>query len=320
LNRTGLGIQGNTPAGYKFGWLPEHGLSHSPDVGSNTGNWDHKRNLSIRSGLNLSRQLSISFNYSHGVSTNRRNSGIEQRTLARDYLAYGKKLNNGFPFVGWSVRFTGIEKNKYIRKYLSSVSIDHAVSGKETRSWQFEDFKGQNMPFFNLKSFINDFKDKQRNVRVNMNFSPLVGITIRTKKGIAINIRHNRTLSREEAANGGQKIFEDKAYSATANYNKRGGFNIPLPFFDDLKVQNQVNFTLNFDMNNNRTHQKTMEAVKYAETAFTSNWKTGLRITYSFSSKISGSLIWEYRESDSKHTGRRIDRDFGFDVNLAIQG
>jgi hypothetical protein len=31
-------------------------------------------------------------------------------------------------------------------------------------------------------------------------------------------------------------------------------------------------------------------------------------------------MIWEYRESDSMHTGKRVDRDFGFDVNLAIRG
>ncbi|MEE8437037.1 MAG: hypothetical protein V3S22_01740, partial [Candidatus Neomarinimicrobiota bacterium] len=213
-----------------------------------------------------------------------------------------------------------LEKNKFIKKFLRSLSMDHALSGKESRAWQFEQFDGPKMPFFNLKSFIQDYGDQQRNVRVNMNFSPLIGLTMRTRNGVTINVRHNRTISREESANGGQKLFQDQAYSATANYNKRGGFNIPLPFFDDLKIQNQVNFTFNFDMNKNRTYQKSLEAVKFAETAFTSNWKTGLRITYNFSTKISGSIIWEYRESDSKHTGRRIDRDFGFDINLAIQG
>ena len=29
-------------------------------------------------------------------------------------------------------------------------------------------------------------------------------------------------------------------------------------------------------------------------------------------------MVWEYRENDSKHTGK-VDRDFGFDVNLAIR-
>ena len=39
-----------------------------------------------------------------------------------------------------------------------------------------------------------------------------------------------------------------------------------------------------------------------------------------FSKSVSGSMVWEYRENDSKHTGKKVDRDFGFDVNLAIRG
>ena len=44
------------------------------------------------------------------------------------------------------------------------------------------------------------------------------------------------------------------------------------------------------------------------------------RISYQFSTKVSGGLRYEYRESDTRTTGRKIDRDFGFDVNLAISG
>ena len=121
-------------------------------------------------------------------------------------------------------------------------------------------------------------------------------------------------------ANGGAKVFNDQSYLITANYTHRGGFTIPVPFFDNYKVNNQVNFTFNFDMNKNRTLQKALEATKFAETAFTSSWKSGIRLTYSFSQSVSGSMIWEYRESDSMHTGKKVDRDFGFDVNLAIRG
>ena len=79
-------------------------------------------------------------------------------------------------------------------------------------------------------------------------------------------------------------------------------------------------FQLDVDMNKNRTLQKAQEATKFAETTFTSSWKSGIRLTYSFSKSVSGSVVWEYRENDSKHTGKKVDRDFGFDVNLAIRG
>ncbi len=194
------------------------------------------------------------------------------------------------------------------------------TNGKETRAWQFDQFGGPNMSFFGIDDFISDYGDNERTSRVNMNFAPLIGATLSLKKGIAITMRHNRTLSKETTANGGQKVFNDNSYLLTANYTHRGGFNIPIPFFDNYKVNNQVNFTFNFDMNKNRTLQKAQEATKFAETAFTSSWKTGIRLTYTFSKSVSGSMIWEYRESDSKHTGKKIDRDFGFDVNLAIRG
>ena len=320
INKTGMGVIGEVPVGYRLGYTRDHGLNHSSQVGTSTGNWDHKKDFSIRSGLNLTRAMSISFNYAQNVSSNRRGSGLEQRSMSRDYLSYGKHLEEGFPFLGWSIRLTGLERNKFIGRFVRTLSLDHATNGKETRAWQFDQFSGPPMSFFGIDDFITNYNDNERTSRVNMNFAPLIGATVALKKGVAINMRHNRTLSREESANGGEKVFHDQSYLITANYTHRGGFTIPFPFFDNYKVNNQVNFTFNFDMNKNRTLQKAQEATKFAETAFSSSWKTGIRLTYSFSQSVSGSMIWEYRENDSKHTGKKIDRDFGFDVNLAIRG
>ena len=320
FNKTGLGVLGETPFAYRLGFERNHGLEHSSQVGSNTGNFDRKRDFSIRSGVSLTRMINVAFNYAQNVSSNLRGSGLEQRSVSRDYLSYGQYLENGFPFVGWSIRLTGLERNKFISKYVNSLSFDHATTGKESRSWQFDQFSGPPISFFAIDDFISAFRENQRTSRVNMNFAPLVGATIALKKGVSINMRHNRTMSKEITANGGQKIFNDQSYLISANYAHKGGFNIPLPFFDNYKVNNQVNFTFNFDMNKNRTLQKAQEAVKFAETTFTTSWKSGFRLTYSFSKSVSGSMVWEYRENDSKHTGKKVDRDFGFDVNLAIRG
>jgi len=320
INKTGMGVLGDIPLGYRLGLLREHGLDYSKQVGSNTGNFDHKRDFSLRSGLNLTRALSISFNYAQNVSSNLRGSGLEQRSMSRDYLSYGSYLEEGFPFLGWSARLTGLERNKFLGRFFRTLSLDHVTNGKETRAWQFDQAGGPNISFFDIDNFISNYQDNERTSRVNMNFAPLIGATFSFKKGVAVTMRHNRTLSREITANGGQKVFNDQSYLITANYAHRGGFTLPIPFFDNYKINNQVNFTFNFDMNKNRTLQKAQEATKFAETAFTSSWKTGIRLTYTFTKSVSGSMIWEYRESDSKHTGKKIDRDFGFDVNLAIRG
>ena len=48
--------------------------------------------------------------------------------------------------------------------------------------------------------------------------------------------------------------------------------------------------------------------------------KSVLRVTYSLTDDVSGSLFYEYRENDTRLTGRRIDRDFGVNLNVAIRG
>ena len=319
LTRTGRGVIGDVPLGYRFGWEPDHGLSHSERIGSDIGAWDHKRDFSLRSGFNLTRSISTSLNYSQNVSTTRSGSGTEQRNMSRDYFAYGEKLENGLPLPGWSIRWSGLEKLPIIKKYLRSLSFEHGFSGKEVRAWQFENFEGPNMPLLDLESFILDFEEFERSSRVNTNFSPLIGLTASLQKGISLNFRHNLSKSLDRVPTG-ITVHRDKSYTSSANYSHRGGITIPLPFMEDYKIQNTVNFQFNFDMNESETLGSKNGGLEFGQTAFNSGWKAGIRITYTFSAKVSGSMIYGYHENESMTTGKKIDRDFGFDVNIAITG
>jgi len=319
LNRTGRGVIGDVPLGYRFGWQPDHSLDHSEKIGSDIGAWDHKRDFSLRSGLNLTKSITTSYNYAQNVSTTRSGSGTEQRNMSRDYFAYGEKLENGLPFPGWSIRWSGLEKLPILKKYLRSLSLEHGFSGKETRNWQFENFDGPNMPLFDLGNFITDFEEFERSSRINTNFSPLVGLTANLQKGISMNFRHNLSKSLDRVPTG-ITVHRDKSYTSSANYSHRGGITIPLPFMEDYKIQNTVNFQFNFDMNESETLGSKNGGLEFGQTAYNSGWKAGIRITYTFSAKVSGSMIYGYHENKSMTTGKKIDRDFGFDVNIAISG
>ena len=148
LNRSANQVIGNIPIGYKFGWLPDHGLNQSSEVGSNLGSWDHKRDGSIRSGIKLTRVITISTNFSQNFTTTIASSGLEQLSMTRDYLPSGQIFENGLPFPGWSFRISGIEKWPLIKIIAKSASLEHSYSGKETRSWQFEGVSPENMNFF----------------------------------------------------------------------------------------------------------------------------------------------------------------------------
>ncbi len=126
---------------------------------------------------------------------------------------------------------------------------------------------------------------------------------------------HSATFSRTVTASPGP---QETIVSTTLTL-QRGGMTIPIPYYGDLKLNNNVSFTLNFDMNDSKEF-KSGDKIDLEEGAFSSNWKAGLRVSYQFSNKISGGLRYEYRESDSRTMGKKLDRDFGFDINIAITG
>jgi len=320
LNRTGAGVQGDVPTGYKFGWLPNHGLQHSESVGTNTGQWNLIRNLSLRSGFSISTNANVNLNYIQELGINRSGgTDLELHSLSRDYFGYGEKLDKGLPFTSWTMRVTGLEKLPFIKKFAKSVSLEHAFSGKEVRSWKIEGVG--NVPtteFFGVSQFANNYTDYLVKSRVNSSYSPLIGLTMSLAKGISVNIRHNLSKTAEKSPTG-LTLKKEQSVSMSTNYAHKGGFTIPLPFFDNYKVQNTMNFTFNADYNSSQT-LATKNTTTLTETGYNNSWKAGLRISYSFSSRVTGAVILEYRESDSKHIGKKIDRDIGFDLNLAING
>ena len=318
LNRSANQVIGQIPIGYKFGWLPDHGLNHSAEVGSNLGAWDHKRDGSVRSGIKLTRAITISTNFSQNFTTTIASSGLEQLSMTRDYLPSGELFDKGLPFPGWSFRLSGLEKWPLIKWFAKSASFEHSYSGKETRSWQFEDESPENMNFFNFGIFADKYKEFERSSRVSRNFAPLIGMNLTLPKNISVTLRHNRNKSLDESPSG-LTIQNDRSYTSTGTYTHRGGINIPVPFYGDLNLNNTINFTMNYDRNESE-EQRSGNKVNLEVGSFSKSWKTGLRMSYQFSTKVSGGVRYEYRESDTRTTGKKIDRDFGFDVNLAISG
>ena len=319
LNRSANQILGEVPAGYKFGWLPHHDLEHdTATVGSNLGSWNHKQDASIRSGIKLSKSLMINLNYMQNFSTNQSSSGLEQLTLARDYFGYGDLFESGLPFPGWSFRLSGLEKWPVIKLIAKTASLEHSYSGKENRNWQFENISSPSVNFFDLGSFAKSYKDYERSSKLTQNFSPLLGLNMTLKKNVSVTFRYNRNKIMDESQTG-LTIHHDESYTSTATYTHRGGMTIPIPYYGDLRMNNSMSFTLNFDLNES-LEERSGDKVNLEVGSFSDSWKGGLRVSYQFSTKVSGGLRYEYRETENRTTGKKIDKDFGFDVNIAISG
>jgi cell surface protein SprA len=259
----------------------------------------------------------ISFNES--ISSNINGYNIDIRSTNRDYIAFGDYLSDGFPFSNWSLRVGGLEKISFIKPYVNSMSIEHAFSGKQNLSWKFNEEGIAPINLLSISSFENDFNDNLQFSRTTRSFNPLVGVSTTFKNGISTNIRSNITHTLDEVAYG-LTYISDNSILSTITYNFSKGIRFSLPFSDrNIYLRNNMNITLNLDYSQKK-EEGSKDKINFVEQNFTNTRKGVLRITYTLTDDITGSLFYEYRENDTRLTGRRIDRDFGLNLNVAIRG
>ena len=296
-----FGVLGAAKIPYRLGLDTEHGLDYSEEVGVNTGSTQWQRDISVRSGLALTRQITTSFNFAKNKAWSIDGNQVKTTTQTRDFLPMGIMGNEGMPLAGWSVRWTGVEKWPLINKVARSASLEHAFSGKETRAWQNSDLQTS---------------------KYTSSYAPLVGLSMSSKKGMTISSRYAVVTSVDNRFGGinSTRVKADNTWTASANYAHRGGLNIPLPFFRDFNFQNTVNFTLTFDFSQSTTKERNDLKYDLSTTDRRESWKISPRISYTFGKNVTGGIWYEYRESHSKIVGRKVDRDFGFDVNVPIRG
>ena len=57
------------------------------------------------------------------------------------------------------------------------------------------------------------------------------------KKNISVTLRHNRNKTLDESPTG-LTIQNDNSYTSTGSYTHRGGIDLPIPFYGNLKLNN----------------------------------------------------------------------------------
>ncbi|MFQ6673500.1 MAG: cell surface protein SprA [Fidelibacterota bacterium] len=294
-------VLGTARLPYRFGLEKELGLEHSAEAGVNRISIQRQKDLSLTSGLSLTRKVKTSLSYSTTKSWGLDGNNVRTESETRNFFPRGIRGDEGSPFVGWGVRWSGVESWPLLNTIARSASLEHAFAGKETRLWQ---------------------NDELQSSRYSTSYSPLVGVSMTLLKGITFSTRYStaRTVENRFRGINSTKVKIDRAWSASSNYAHRGGLSIPVFFFRDFNLENTINFSLTFDFSESVTMQRNDVDYDLSTTKWRKGWKISPRISYSFSRFVTGGIWYEYRQSDSKVVGRKIDRDFGFEVNLVIQG
>ena len=283
---------------YRLGFTQDPGLPVvTEEVGVNTDNTTRSIDASLRTGVSLFSNINMPLNFQQTISTTSSQNTF-QRNLTRDYFALGTNGKDGIPFPGWSVNIGQLEKYSLFSPWLKRLSIDHGYSGKETLVFQ---------------------NGKEMNSQYKRYFQPLVGVSMQFKNDISSQARMTvgQTINNRS---GGTELVNEMNVTGSINWQKRGGMNIPLPFLKDLKLENNITFSMNADYNSSLTRARAREGKKFTKQKESNSWKLAPKINYTFTKKVTGGLFYEYGQSFNPQTGKRTTKNYGFDINIAIRG
>ena len=273
-------------------------------------------NFSTRSGLNISRRITLNFTYSQSKRRNQTSASNLNITKTRDFFPIGVTGRDGFPFPSWNIRFSGLEKLPLFDRFTKSVSLEHGFGGKENE-------KGLETIRFIQETQTDSVGKEITSVDYSKSWQPLLGMTFNFNNSITATVRFNKSSSISNffgKIREGTRLQNTSNISITANYSRRGGLNIPLFFLRDFKLDNQVSFSLTYDNGKSETLTRTGSTDgELAPINFSKRWSLHPQMSYSFNSKLNGGIFFEFGKTETTH-GSTSFRDFGVTVNIAIRG
>ncbi|RKY88988.1 hypothetical protein DRQ09_02135, partial [candidate division KSB1 bacterium] len=300
---TAVGLSKAPTIGFQLGLSDTTGVPQKLNVGSTQGTSSLRNSLSISSGLNLFKAINVSFDYTATETktrTGRSETGVSEKTF---FVMGDDPDKSGFPFFNWSIKCSGLEKFLFFDRFFTSLNIDHNFSGKRTEKWQGGLSHKSDLTF-------------------QKSFAPLLRISMTWKWGITSSILYNKTTSLTKFAKSDKLNRVRSSYlSITVNYSKVGGFRIPIPIwpFNNKEIKNSVNFSFVLSKKSN-VNEGTDQSGKFVALSKNESFNFKPKISYTFSSKVTGGIFFEYIKNKNIQVGENSTKDFGFDVRISISG
>tara|TARA_B100001250_G_C19317290_1_gene578925 strand:- start:11 stop:619 length:609 start_codon:yes stop_codon:yes gene_type:complete len=201
--------------------------------------------------------------------------------------------------ISWGLTWTGLESNRFITKYFKTFKLTHSYKGEMTES------------FINSELQRRDYK---------LDFSPLIKLDARSKGKdpvrFELGMKYSVDIKNEGTTTERSYVNE---VNSTLEFSRSDGINVP--FFGELS--NNISFSLNTDWEMTYTLLST-QLVDNLDDFNLQSRKTTLsfrpNISYNFSKYVNGTVFYKYILEDDLITGKDKINDFGFTVNIKIQG
>ena len=298
FSKSVYGLEEIPPFKFQIGRTFNPGLVESQNVGTNRGSFVKGYNLDASSGLDISAKLKVTLKYTYDNSQNQ--TTVITGSITDTRWRFGE---TEIPFPNWTIRWSGLEKIKFIKKYVKRLTLEHGRTGRLVTKWQ-------------------DVSDNITNETFTNNFRPLVGATITWKGSLSSNISFDKsfseTVNKRSGSSATKKTRSD--ISASITYSKSGGLRIPLPFLKNKVIRNNIDFSMNFTKSLDISEQRRGEEGTYQEWTRNEKWSLTPRMTYSFSSTVRGGVHFEFGKTKNKVLGETKITEFGINVNIIISG
>ncbi|HDQ46253.1 MAG TPA: cell surface protein SprA [bacterium] len=282
-------------------WRYQFGLVRDPEVrifdqsGSNAISQGNDMRMSLRTGIKLTQTLGIDFTYEFG-NTETRGAQVMGTSNRSSFLS----KQTATPFPNWSVSWRGLEKIKFISKWVRQASLTHTFSGRMQSTW-------------------NDRKSNVTQTTYSKDFRPFLSLNMTMKNGMTFSAQYQNSVSLTERSAAGSSVTRQTSDNITVNgkYAKRGGFK--LPFIKGKKLENNIDFQLAFSYSTNRTEQSERKAT-FEKRAETHNWSFKPQITYTFTNTVRGGSYLELGERKDLSLGSTKITAFGINAVISLAG
>ena len=215
------------------------------------------------------------------------------------YFPYGVRGDEGFPMVSWGLTWTGLEKNQFINKYFKSFKVSH-------------NYKGEMM-----ESFIDSELQKKS---FSMNFTPLIKLDAKTKgeNPVRLELGYKYILDIENEGTTTEREYKN-IFNSKLEFSRSKGMDLPLLG----SLSNNISFAINLDWEYNYTLLSTqltsnIEDFNLQSESTVLSFKPN--ISYNFSKYVNGTVFYNYILTNDLTYGKSKENDFGFTINIKIQG
>ena len=289
------------------------GLSDNPHDESTVFNNDNNivnsfyhqyiNDFRISTNFSITKKIQASVDYKNNNTLTNQSSSDVTFNISKTYFPIGIRGDEGFPIFNWNVNWSGLEKIGFLKNTFRTFSIQHTFNGDNNSSYK---------------------DDEIQSWGYTRNFSPLIGFTAKTNGKNPINFRAN-FIRNLYISNSGASTEQKHTtqLNGRIDFNRSGGLNLPIFFFRDFNIQNDINFGFDISYDRSETLMTSVlitDPSDFNQQELSKALSLKPKIGYSFTNYITGDIYFNYILTENKTAGRREERDFGFNLRIKIKG